>query len=94
MELGAFAEQHGLHEPGGAALLQLRTGKEAKVQAQPPLAQDEDPGWARELVGRAVRGMSGARFTATAGEACRPCSVKSSCPLQPEGQASVRGEQA
>ena len=32
---GAFAEQHGLTEPGGAALLQLKNGKRADEQLQP-----------------------------------------------------------
>ena len=53
--LGAFAEEHGLHEPGGAALLQLKTGKKADEQLQPALADDDDPGWARALVERVVR---------------------------------------
>jgi hypothetical protein len=42
-------------EPGGAALLQLKTGKQADEQLQRALADDDDPDWARGLVERVVR---------------------------------------
>jgi superfamily I DNA/RNA helicase/RecB family exonuclease len=89
VELGAFADR-GLVEPGGAELLQLRTGKEAGCQAQRPLADDPEPGWARELVGRVVEGMGGAAFPARANDLCNRCSVRSSCPAWPEGAGVVR----
>ena len=89
--LGAFAEQHGLTEPGGAALLQLKTGRKADEQLQPALAVDDDPGWAGELVERVVRGMSGSDFPATVNEHCaRTCAVRASCPAWPEGESVLR----
>ena len=89
--LGAFAEQHDLHEPGGAALLQLKTGKKADEQLQPALADDDDPDWARGLVERVVQGMSGSEFPATVNEHCaRTCAVRASCPAWPEGESVLR----
>jgi superfamily I DNA/RNA helicase/RecB family exonuclease len=89
--LGAFAEQHGLTEPGGAALLQLKTGKKADEQLQPALAADDDPDWAAALVERVVQGMSGSDFPATVNEHCaRTCAVRSSCPAWPDGESVLR----
>ncbi|MCU1692622.1 MAG: ATP-dependent helicase, partial [Frankiales bacterium] len=87
--LGAFADQ-GLTEPGGASLLQLKTGKKAAEQAQQPLADDDDPGWAHDLVERVVEGMSGAAFPASVNEHCRTCKVKTACPAWPQGQGVLR----
>ena len=51
---GAFAAGE---EPGGAALVQVGLARSAvKEQEQRPLADDDDPQWARELVGAAARG--------------------------------------
>ncbi len=89
--LGAFADQHGLTEPGGAALLQLKTGRRADEQLQPALADDDDPDWARALVERVVQGMSGSDFPATVNEHCaRTCAVRASCPAWPEGESVLR----
>ncbi len=89
--LGAFAEEHGLTEPGGAALLQLKKGKKADEQLQGALPDDEDPGWAADLVQRVVEGMSGSSFPATVNEHCaRTCSVRASCPAWPEGEGVLR----
>lgn len=90
VELGAFAERHGLTEPGGAALVQLRTGRDAQEQYQPALADDAEPGWARELVDRVVAGMSGAQFPATPNELCARCELRPCCPAWPEGQGVLR----
>ena len=88
--LGAFAE-HDLREPGGAALLQLKTGRKADEQLQPALADDPDPDWARALVERVVQGMSGSDFPATVNEHCaRTCAVRASCPAWPEGESVLR----
>ena len=87
--LGAFAEQ-GLTEPGGAALLQLKSGKSASEQHQPALADDDDPGWAAALVERVVAGMSGAVFPASVNDGCRTCRVRACCPVWPEGQGVLR----
>ena len=89
--LGAFAEQHGLTEPGGAALLQLKKGKKADEQLQRSLLDDDDPDWARSLVERVVEGMSGSDFPATVNEHCaRSCAVRASCPAWPEGDGVLR----
>ena len=89
--LGAFADQHDLREPGGAALLQLKTGKKADEQLQRALGDDDDPGWAGELVARVVQGMSGSDFPATVNEHCaRTCAVRASCPAFPEGESVLR----
>jgi len=89
--LGAFAQSHGLREPGGASLLQLKKGREADEQRQQALPDDDDPGWAAALVAQVVEGMSGAAFPATVNEHCaRGCSVRASCPAWPDGQGVVR----
>jgi superfamily I DNA/RNA helicase/RecB family exonuclease len=89
--LGAFTEGHGLAEPGGASLLQLRKTASADEQFQAALSDDDDPDWARTLVERVVEGMSGAQFPATVNQHCsHTCAVKTSCPAWPEGQGVVR----
>jgi RecB family exonuclease len=86
-EGGFDAVAPGARESGGAELVQLGTStKGAGVQAQRPLADDEDPGWARRLVETAAEGMAGEAFPAAANPSCRVCAVKRSCPLQPEGR--------
>lgn len=86
LDRGAFAE-HGSGS-AGAALLQLgkAANKDVTLQSQRPLAQDEEPGWAQELLRGTAEGMSGGRFMATVGDWCRICPVRTSCPLQPEGE--------
>jgi RecB family exonuclease len=89
--LGAFAQEHGLTEPGGAALLQLKKNKTAVEQLQGALTDDAEPGWAAELVERVVQGMSGAEFPATVNKHCaRTCPVRASCPAWPDGDGVVR----
>ena len=87
--LGAF-EQYGLTEPGGAELVQVGKAAgvtaRAKVQQQRPLAQDDNPGWARELVDTVAEGMAGPVFRATVNPGCRTCPVVSCCPVHPEGE--------
>ncbi len=85
--LGAF-EQFGLTEPGGAELVQVgKAGLTAtvRVQAQSGLANDPDPGWAREMVETVATGMAGPVFRATANPGCRVCPVASSCPVDERG---------
>ncbi len=89
VELGAFAEQQ-LDRSGGASLLQLKTTKSADEQFQAALDDDEEPTWARDLVGRVVAGMSGAAFSATAHDGCRTCPVRTCCPVWPEGAGVLR----
>jgi RecB family exonuclease len=86
VEQGAFAD-HGTVS-AGAALLQVgkAAGVRTTLQQQVPLSADDDPGWARVLVRETAEGMAGSDFTATVGPACTFCSVRSSCPVQPEGR--------
>ncbi len=86
--LGAF-EQFGLSEPGGAELVQV--GKagltaRAKVQRQDALADDPEPGWAKDLVETVAAGMAGPVFQARVNPGCRTCPVSSCCPVSPEGE--------
>jgi superfamily I DNA/RNA helicase/RecB family exonuclease len=86
--LGAF-EQFGLSEPGGAELVQV--GKagltaRAKVQRQDALADDPEPGWAKDLVETVAAGMAGPVFQARVNPGCRTCPVSSCCPVNPEGE--------
>ena len=87
--LGAFADR-GLHEPGGASLVQLKKGKQALEQHQVALSDDDDPAWAEQLVGDVVRGMSGGSFPAAVNKHCQSCAVHTSCPAWPEGDGVVR----
>jgi superfamily I DNA/RNA helicase/RecB family exonuclease len=85
--LGAF-EQLGLTEPGGAELIQVgKAGLSAavRVQRQPGLADDADPGWALDLVETVAAGMAGPVFTARANPGCRVCPVASCCPVDERG---------
>jgi RecB family exonuclease len=87
VEAGGFEEFAGGTSSGGAALVQLGTKtKKVGVQEQKPLADDAEPGWARHLVLRVAEGMAGSGFTASGNSLCRMCSVRRSCPLQPEGR--------
>ena len=87
VEEGALDDVAPGRESGGALLVQLGTArKSAGVQDQRPLADDDDPRWARDLVERAADGMAGARFPASGNPLCRMCAVRRACPLQPEGR--------
>ncbi len=86
VEHGAFADAGA--ESAGAALLQLgkASGVRTTMQQQEPLREDDDPGWAEELVRDTAEGMAAPTFLATVGDGCKRCPVRSSCPLQPEGR--------
>ncbi len=94
-QLGTYqvAVEEGGFEAGdtsaGAVLVQLGkaglAGGKPKVQSQRPLADQDDPAWARTLVEQTAEGMGAATFVATVGKRCDTCPVRSSCPLQPEG---------
>jgi superfamily I DNA/RNA helicase/RecB family exonuclease len=60
--------------------------KGAAVQAQRPLADDPDPGWALSLVKEVAAGMAGPEFTATANDRCRICPAAPSCPVDERGE--------
>ena len=87
--LGAF-ERFGLAEPGGAELVQVGKAAgvtlRAKVQRQGALADDPEPGWARDLVETVAAGMAGPVFEARVNPGCRTCPVASCCPVHPEGE--------
>ncbi|OFE18076.1 DNA helicase UvrD [Humibacillus sp. DSM 29435] len=89
VEAGAF-ETLG-DQSAGAALVQIGkaglSGLKPSVQQQAQLGQAPDPGWARALVEATADGMGAADFTATAGSWCKTCALKSSCPVQPEGES-------
>ena len=86
IEGGAFTEHGG--SSGGAALLQLgrAANRTTTLQAQVPLALDEEPRWAHDLLAVTADAMAAASFTATPGSQCGTCQVKDSCPAQPEGR--------
>jgi len=87
--LGAF-ERFGLAEPGGAELVQVGKAAgvtlRAKVQRQGALAEDPEPGWAKDLVETVAAGMAGPVFEARVNPGCRTCPVASCCPVNPEGE--------
>lgn len=64
----------------GAELVFLRrTASTTRVQA--PVSDDDDPGWARELIGEVSVGMRAADFPARVDQQkCLSCPVRSSCP--------------
>ncbi len=87
--LGAF-ERFGLAEPGGAELVQVGKAAgvtlRAKVQRQGALAEDDEPGWAKDLVETVAAGMAGPVFEARVNPGCRTCPVAACCPVNPEGE--------
>lgn len=96
-QLGAYqvaVEEGGFSDLGehsaGAALVFIGkgglSGLKPSVMTQEPVASVPDPTWARALVESTADGMGAATFTASQ-STCRTCPVKSSCPVQPEGDA-------
>ena len=86
VEAGAF---DGLSESGGAELVQVGKagGAAYGVQAQAPLGEGDDPGWARRLVLEVADGMAGSAFSAVENRYCGYCPVRTSCPVQADGRA-------
>ncbi|ATG52473.1 DNA helicase [Brachybacterium vulturis] len=86
---GALTEQLGADAPdrlNGAELVYIGTGgKKAAVRTQGALTRAEDPAWFDDLVQQVSREVSGDQVTARVNAHCTHCSVRSSCPLQPEG---------
>ncbi|WP_127497909.1 ATP-dependent helicase [Actinoplanes solisilvae] len=87
VQAGAFAD-HGA-ESGGAALVQLGPGRDAREQMQLPLADATDPEWAYEMVRRTAETMAAATFSAVANSRCRVCPVRTSCPVSGKGRQVV-----
>jgi RecB family exonuclease len=77
------------HEPGGAALVQLRTkNKSVKIQEQPALATDDQ--WALDEVFTAAASMVGPRFLAVHGGPDNPgCALPSVCPIHSDGRQAT-----
>ena len=97
-QLGAYqvaVEEGGFPRLGersaGAALVFIGkgglSGRKPSVKTQPPLGRSDDPTWARALVEQTAEGMGASAFRAAQGKACETCPVRSSCPVQPEGDA-------
>ena len=86
VERGAFGADA---VSAGAALVQLGKAGGARVtsavQEQVPLAEADEPGWARDLIEQAATTMAGATYRATQGTWCRTCPVRTSCPVHAEG---------
>ncbi|QCU77724.1 ATP-dependent helicase [Citricoccus sp. SGAir0253] len=76
-------------EPGGAALVQLRTkNKSVKVQEQPALSADEQ--WALDQVFTAAASMVGPRFLAVHGGPDGPgCALPAVCPIHSDGRQAT-----
>jgi RecB family exonuclease len=88
VEYGAFADltDDGLTS-GGAELVQLgRDTQSFTIQRQDPLADSDDPDWARQMIERSAHGMAGNVFTAIDNDMCRSCPVRTSCPVRDEGR--------
>ncbi|WP_375476786.1 ATP-dependent helicase [uncultured Jatrophihabitans sp.] len=80
---GAFPDAGA--EPGGAVLVQLGAGGKPE-QWQLPLAQADDPDWARQAVEHVARRMRGSEFTAAQNSRCQVCDVRACCPIQVQGR--------
>ncbi len=89
VDAGAFDGLEKGAASGGAALVQLGPGKEAREQMQLPLADSEDPAWAYAMVRRTADTMAAATFSAVANSKCRVCPVRSSCPISGHGRQVV-----
>ncbi|XVU24668.1 PD-(D/E)XK nuclease family protein [Actinoplanes sp. CA-054009] len=87
VEAGAFGDYG--DESGGAALVQLGPGKDAREQMQLPLAEAADPEWAQAMVRRTAETMAAATFSAVANSRCRVCPVRTSCPISGKGRQVV-----
>ena len=87
VEAGGFDELAPGAGAGGARLVQLGTDtKGLGVQQQRALSEDDEPGWAADLVATTADGMAGATFAASVNPMCRFCDVARCCPLQPHGR--------
>ncbi|MFD1373555.1 ATP-dependent helicase [Actinoplanes sichuanensis] len=87
IDAGAFADFG--TDSGGAALVQLGPGKDAREQMQVPLAEATDPGWADGMVRRTAAAMAASTFSAVANSRCRVCPVRTSCPISGKGRQVV-----
>jgi RecB family exonuclease len=81
---GAFGELG--DTAGGAMLVQLGSGAKVAVQTQLPLAQADDPDWARRTVEAVAQRMRGHEFSAIDNKRCHICPVRGCCPIQVQGK--------
>ncbi|PZS04518.1 MAG: ATP-dependent helicase [Pseudonocardiales bacterium] len=82
---GGFGQLDPSREPGGAVLLSLGSHVKANEQRQPPIDDDPDPQWARQLIQQVAEGMGGASFRAVPNSRCPICVARHSCPASPFG---------
>ena len=68
--------------PSGLTGQQAATGQ----VRQGALAEDDEPGWAKDLVETVAAGMAGPVFEARVNPGCRTCPVAACCPVNPEGE--------
>ncbi|GIE83789.1 ATP-dependent helicase [Actinoplanes regularis] len=87
VDAGAFGD-YGT-DSGGAALVQLGPGKDAREQMQVPITEATDPQWAHAMVRRTAETMAAATFSAIANSRCRVCPVRTSCPISGKGRQVV-----
>jgi RecB family exonuclease len=87
VDAGAF-EDFGT-DTGGAALVQLGPGKDAREQMQVPMTEATDPQWAYAMVRRTAETMAASTFSAVANSRCRVCPVRTSCPISGKGRQVV-----
>ncbi len=74
-------------ESGGASLVQLSAANtRGSEQAQPPLAESDDPNWVHEKLGEIAGALRGNSVTANPGKACERCPVRRCCPVQDDGR--------
>lgn len=72
---------------GGAVLAYVGTdNKDYTTRDQRALADDPEPTWAADLVAGVADAVRLSAMVATAGDMCRYCAVKRSCPVQDEGR--------
>ncbi len=87
VEAGAFDEVADGVRTGGAALVYVGTqNKDYTTRDQRPLPEDADPAWAADLVAGVAEAARRSAMEARAGQMCRVCAVRRSCPLQEEGR--------
>ncbi len=94
IEAGGFAAQAAEARSAGGSLVYLRHGDDAwpkefrqpSLREKPHLSEDADelayPTWVHHRIGQAGRIIAAGAFEARAGEQCRRCAVRSSCPAR------------
>jgi hypothetical protein len=74
-------------ESGGASLVQLSAANsKGSEQAQPPLAEADDPNWVHTKLGEIAGALRGNAVAANPGKACERCPVRRCCPVQDDGR--------